>query len=122
MKNAIIIAFISVVLCPVLINTGIFTYYSFDVKGFTEKFCINKAEPELRCNGKCKLKSIVISSGPKSESKKNLVRTFKVPFFSENLFAYSFLRKAWVGKNQAWSNSAFVLLQKSYEVLTPPPQ
>lgn len=49
-------------------------YYSLNIESITEKFCVNKKKPELRCYGKCQLakdlnktkttssKSIIISS------------------------------------------------------------
>lgn len=49
-------------------------YYSLNIDSITEKFCVNKTKPELRCHGKCQLvkklnqtktnqdKSIIVSS------------------------------------------------------------
>ena len=34
----------------------IISYYSLNTNSIVQKYCINKAKPELKCNGKCYLK------------------------------------------------------------------
>lgn len=123
MKNAIVIAFLGIIFCPVLLNTGVFTYYSINIKAFTEKFCINKAEPELRCNGKCKLKSIMVSpSGSKTKSNKNKTQALKIPFYIEKAQAFSFSKGYGCWDSSVGHFGVYQILTMFLEISTPPPQ
>jgi hypothetical protein len=121
-KNALVIAFLSIVLGPICINTGVFSYYSIDIKSFTEKYCVNKAEPELRCNGKCKLNSIIVAPVNTSKDNKSKVNSLKIPFFLDKPFAYV-LRPSLSGVIQKGFQSVSNQLIKVFqEISTPPPQ
>lgn len=39
--------------------------FTFNNKSFTEKYCVNKDKPELKCNGKCHLKESLKSENEK---------------------------------------------------------
>lgn len=45
-----------------------FVYYVFDTEGFVEKYCENKQNPSLHCDGKCKLTEISKENNAASHS------------------------------------------------------
>tara|TARA_R110001592_G_scaffold325782_6_gene606375 strand:- start:2357 stop:2737 length:381 start_codon:yes stop_codon:yes gene_type:complete len=122
-KNIVAIAFVSIVLCPIFINTGVFSYYSIDIKSFTEKYCSNKSEPELRCNGKCKLNSIIVSTDvPSSKDKKSKSSSLKIPLFLAEKFSFDFRKEQAKGIITQF-HSAYCLFKNPFlEINTPPPQ
>jgi hypothetical protein len=122
-KNIVAIAFVSIVLCPIFINTGVFSYYSIDIKSFTEKYCSNKAEPELRCNGKCKLNSIIVSTEvPSSKDKKSQSSTLKNPLFFAEKVAFYFQKEQSKGIITLFQSVCFLFKNPFLEISTPPPQ
>jgi hypothetical protein len=42
-------------LLPQVSNTFVWFNYELNKAAITEEFCVNKAKPELKCNGKCHL-------------------------------------------------------------------
>ena len=49
-----------------------FTYqYHFNNKEFTEKYCVNKDKPELKCNGKCELSKIAKAAEQEQKNTKH---------------------------------------------------
>lgn len=47
--------------------------YTFKNQAFTEKYCINKDKPELKCNGKCHLKKSSSENQNQSENSLNSI-------------------------------------------------
>jgi len=45
--------------------------YALNVKSITVKYCVNKAKPKLKCNGKCHLKKQLIQHDKQSQSDSN---------------------------------------------------
>jgi len=43
--------------------------YSINKEYITQKFCINKDKPELKCNGKCHLKDVMAKSDNEQKEK-----------------------------------------------------
>ncbi|MDO4230453.1 MAG: hypothetical protein Q4C98_11615, partial [Capnocytophaga sp.] len=61
------------------LRTGVyFMYYLLDSEGFIEEFCENKSQPELHCDGKCKL--IDVSSSENQTSTDFDFKELKVDF------------------------------------------
>lgn len=94
MKNITVFILLTALTLPLFLNTGIMSYYSIDIKAFAEKYCSNLDKPELHCNGKCKLKQIVINtdSNPNSKEKKN-TRFLRLPLFYKHPAKFSFNQK-----------------------------
>ncbi|WEK35970.1 MAG: hypothetical protein P0Y53_00530 [Candidatus Pseudobacter hemicellulosilyticus] len=40
-------------------NTALLVFYQVNTTAFVEAFCVNKFRPQLHCDGKCKLASII---------------------------------------------------------------
>lgn len=90
-KNISVFILLATLTLPLFLNTGVMSYYSVNIKAFTEKYCSNLDQPELHCNGKCKLKQIVINtdSNPNSKEKKN-AQFLKLPLFYKHHATYAF--------------------------------
>ena len=55
MKNLLHISVLTLFLLPQVSNTFVWFNYEVNKAAITEEFCVNKAKPELKCNGKCHL-------------------------------------------------------------------
>ena len=65
--------------------------FTFNNESFTEKYCVNKDKPELKCNGKCHLKENLKSENEKPTNTSffdieinlicNAISSFEVTFF-----------------------------------------
>lgn len=55
MQRFTAILFLFLVSSPVLIKTGILGWYFWNKAAIVAKYCINKARPDLHCDGKCYL-------------------------------------------------------------------
>lgn len=69
------LAAIFLILCLYSQNLAIVGYTAFwklNQKAITQEFCVNKAKPQLKCNGKCHLKKqITTIENEKDESSQN---------------------------------------------------
>ena len=54
-KNLLHISLLTLFLLPQVSNTFVWINYELNIEVITEAFCVNKAKPELKCNGKCHL-------------------------------------------------------------------
>ncbi len=50
-------------------------YYAFQKEQITEKYCVNKAKPALKCNGKCHLKTMLAAQEEHTENAPNKKNT-----------------------------------------------
>ncbi len=65
--------------------------FTFNNESFTEKYCVNKDKPELKCNGKCHLKKSLKSENEKPTNTSffdieinlicNAISSFEVVYF-----------------------------------------
>lgn len=94
---------------------GTIGYYALFTEDFIERFCENKARPELQCNGKCELSKMLLQETDtekppinldflKNETVLFLASIFKVDFFERstgnfiglyytNLYRFSFMER-----------------------------
>jgi hypothetical protein len=56
-------------------------YYSLNNSDFTEKFCVNKDKPVLKCNGKCKLAKLAKETEKNNSDKNNSIENETVLYF-----------------------------------------
>lgn len=90
MKNSsrIIILFISLCILFANMRSGVyFAYYSIDKQGFIDLFCENKNEPELHCEGNCKL-SEVAEENHKNTDKTLENQAYKITWIVFQTFSY----------------------------------
>ncbi len=79
----------------VIVQNAIFIHYTIDVADYTEKYCENKSEPILKCNGKChlakELKAVVVDK-VKNESREEItsIAVLIFSFFQQNNYRLSF--------------------------------
>lgn len=109
---SISILLLSFLLIGFSVETWVLNQYLFNNADFTEKFCENKAKPELKCNGSCAMKKVLQIDTNTEEKSKEKERVDKQDFkwhfmaeFSETNFIsnqtgfVSFLSKCDVGIN-----------------------
>lgn len=89
-------------------------YYECNIDYIVEKYCINKEEPEIQCNGKCHLAKKITLQNTNTEDKA-IIGSFSeafFPVFQENAFNYTCkeLRKKEKVKKNWMSNSLHQLL------------
>jgi hypothetical protein len=70
-------------------KTGMAISYAFNKTFITKEFCVNKAKPEMKCNGKCYLKKQLAQQEEKQNN--NPVSFEKLPdiFWAANTFDFS---------------------------------
>jgi len=87
-----------------------------------ELFCINKEKPQLKCNGKCHLNTVLSETETKSDvpfsqnnTEYNLDLIFDVTAEESNDTSDKML------KNQ-WFNYSETIIDRNIEILSPPPK
>jgi hypothetical protein len=66
---------------------GQVVYYELNIDYITEKFCENKAKPELQCNGKCHLaKELQLISSDRNTENETPQLSFVLEIFSPLFF------------------------------------
>ena len=91
--------------------------YLFDNANFTEKHCVNKANPEKQCNGACQLgdkQDEEVPAAPSAPEYRAL------DLFVTNQFEMGFVFFDSEQKKPVYSQQFNELLKK-YEVMVPPP-
>jgi hypothetical protein len=77
-------ALLILVLVTLLYNAGMtysVLYYSLDNDAFTEKYCVNKEKPILKCNGKCELAKIAKATEKQNPEKNSITEKEYILFF-----------------------------------------
>lgn len=70
MKKVFSILFLLIFTLRPIYSVGYFAYFQFNIDYIIEKYCVNKDEPELACNGKCHLmKTITQNETPADDFK-----------------------------------------------------
>ena len=67
-------------MCQCLVQLGIVGWYEMNKGYITSNFCINKAKPELKCNGKCYLKKQLKKATDSQDSESKPVNNDNVQF------------------------------------------
>lgn len=104
---------------------GQVAYYELNIEYITEKFCENKAKPELKCNGKChlakELQSLSQDTNSETESPQInfLAETFSPLFFQvEEKLEFDFLNANLLHRNYFYKTRSIVDYHSS--LLRPP--
>jgi hypothetical protein len=93
--------------------------YEFNKESIAEKYCVNKNKPEMKCNGKCHIKT---------ELEKSKQQSNKMNFFKENemvkLFVSAFQLKDehFDITGQFFSPYIINLSSRISDITTPPPK
>jgi hypothetical protein len=91
--------------------------YLFDNANFTENHCINKDNPEKKCNGACQLNANENSDEPSAPTQPDYR---PIDVFLDELTQF-FLGMNFVVRKPADFTSLFALLKKKDKILVPPP-
>ncbi len=91
--------------------------YLFDNANFTEKHCVNKDNPEKKCNGACQLTDFNENEEPAAPSKPEYR---SVDFFLAERFDFTFDTYTVVYEKKHYYQQ-FDLLKKKDKILVPPP-
>ena len=103
----------------------IITDYATKVEEITLKYCVNKKKPELKCNGKCHLRSTLKSIETEEEEnqrqEEEVIPIYSYAYFDDNLhtngFSLSFTDdKKLLTYQVSWYQSI------KADLSTPPPQ
>ncbi len=83
MKRFLAIVFFVCLAFKPAYNIGFVSYYKLNINTIVEKYCINKAKPKLKCNGKCYLKKQLqlTQTSDSDTSKKAILKSFAEVFF-----------------------------------------
>jgi len=105
-----------------LYNSGVYLNYLVNQETIAALFCVNKAEPEIQCNGSCHLKNQLTQSS--SENEQNVPPEFRF----EVLNAVTSLSEGdsygWTGcdKREMFVDYRSILSDGYLQFDTPPPQ
>lgn len=118
------IAIISLfLLSPVLQVKEVFNY-TLNKTEIAASFCVNKDNPELKCNGKCHLKKslkhITIKTSPVSKEEPQLLQDYRV-LYSEDISTVNLVAQYNYESLTLKRNNSFWQIL-SLEVHTPPPE
>ena len=106
-------------------NIGYLAYYELNVDYIVEKYCVNKENNVLKCNGKCHLANqlainIEESSEENTSSLSLLSETFVPVYFHKQHFSFNFFFKNKTPQNY-WKQSK-LLIALYQDTIDKPPQ
>lgn len=89
-KTFCILLFLALALRPIY-HVSYIVYYGCNINSIIEKYCINKDEPELQCNGKCHLAKKIAPENTNSTDNVTLnsITEAFFPVFKDNQFKFS---------------------------------
>lgn len=93
--------------------------YTFNNKTFTEKYCINKDKPELKCNGKCHLAKIA-KENQKENAEKQFFLDIEITFFQNIEKTFAFFNPYLILKKTFWNCPDLYSLTTLTELDHPP--
>jgi len=102
---------------------SIISYYSLNTNSIVQKYCINKAKPELKCNGKCYLKKqLKFSTNNNHDKVKNLnfAEAFTPVFIHSNDYYSSIVLKEFDNLNIPSNNQKLFEQLIFFEIEYPP--
>ena len=62
-----------------------YAYYYVDQSGFIERFCENLDKPEMKCDGKCHLKNVVVEKTTKEDAPINMIVLEETNLYFKNI-------------------------------------
>lgn len=68
MKRHLASHMLAILFVSTIFQSMVWLSYSINIEKITEQFCINKAKPEMRCNGKCHINKVLENTGAKQSS------------------------------------------------------
>jgi hypothetical protein len=81
LKLTTVILFASLMLCQSLNRVWLVVSYQMNQRYIAEYLCVNKARPEIKCNGLCHLKAQLAQESPQDQLPGPLKDHFEVPLF-----------------------------------------
>ncbi len=106
-------------------NIGFVSYYKLNINTIVEKYCVNKAKPKLKCNGKCYLKKKLAQASTKSDSSQKII----LESFAESFFPVYFQETEYqiLSENHKFRDNpnSFIPTQVKellVQIQTPPPE
>jgi len=103
-------------------NVGFLAYYELNIDYIVETYCVNKNEPELKCNGKCHLaKKLNIDTNNSKSSAINSIFEAFIPLYFQEYKTHDFLQLTGVPIKKYWSYSN-LYTSFNINVFSPPPE
>lgn len=104
---------------------GYVAYFELNINTIVEKYCVNKAKPQIKCNGKCHLAKKLALTKPSSKDNQKVISNSLseafLPVYFEKSNIDSSLYEPIEYKAKYWS-----IITKKYKtslhIKTPPPQ
>ena len=84
MKKSIILLLAFIVISQTLVNVGIGIYYQLNKTYIIKKYCVNKNNPKLHCNGHCYLSKQLKKAEDKENKSAQLIKEQTEMISNEN--------------------------------------
>lgn len=118
-KQALSIFLIFALMASTFSKLSVFTNYLLNKEIITQKYCVNKNKPKLKCEGKCHLSKEISKQDKQENSGKILKEISEFPLiFDGNQTALSM--PSITAFNKIWRNSVFLLSDYFHSILRPP--
>ncbi|WP_459211787.1 hypothetical protein [Aquimarina rhabdastrellae] len=105
------------------IKIGNVLYYQLNIDYIVEKYCVNKARPQLKCNGKCYLnKKLQLQQGSTETSEKTILITeaFLPLYFQQQDIQLSQPLYFDITSSKFWKNNTIYLYDINKKIDPPP--
>ncbi|TYA74203.1 hypothetical protein [Seonamhaeicola marinus] len=105
-------------------NVGYLAYYELNIDYIIETYCVNKEEPELKCNGKCHLASKLSGSlNTNKEEPSALTSIFEafVPVYYHEYELHKCLKLSDFFTENNWGYTK-LFTSLNFDKITPPPR
>lgn len=111
MKKLFCIIFLFLLASRPVYHLSYIIYFGYNIEAIVDKYCVNKDEPELHCNGNCHLiKKIELNSNSKDKATINSFSSAFYPVYKEEIFCFNF--KEFYNENKADKNWKYIPLRK----------
>lgn len=125
MKRHLASYMLAILFVSTIFQSMVWLSYSINIEQITEQFCVYKAKPEMRCNGKCHINKVLENTGAKQTSSNvptDVLSKLQLSFVPLTSAPKSFLKEFHYISKRAFKKVKCNLSNGFFSLQNPPPE